>query len=448
MESSPPEPGNRKPRRPSIGSVFVRLSALSATTTALGLLTGPLQAHALGPTGRGELAAIVAVGTFLPLIAGLGFEYFVSRQIAAGAPPADVVGTIGLASLVIGLILIPVGFPLAQVLAKSRHVVYIFILAQFITLPLSLCGQVLYSSLIGMERWTRLIIIRFIPALIPAIVIVTLFILQSLTVWAVALTTFVAGLISLVPGLSVLPAVGRLHFRGEILRSAIPFSLKTWLGTLAVVTNGRLDQLLMVSMTSSRQLGLYAVAVTASSATNQLASAVGSPLLTRVAAGERNLVTMALRIVLLTVAATNIIIAATIPILLPLIFGGSFRESVPMALILLLAALPLCATLVLTPAMVADGNPTAPAFGETLTLAITIPGLIILLPILGGIGAAIISLVAYTVDAGYQLTVARSQFGGRRRDYIVPKQSDLQWTRQRLSKVFKRRSTPGAAPAS
>jgi len=416
--------------------VFLRLSFLTGGITALSLLTGPLQARALGPSGRGELAAIAVVGAFLPVIAGLGLEFFVARETARGAPKGDLIGTVGLTTLLVGLLIAPLGFPISALLAHGRHTVYIFILLQFLLLPLSLLGQGLYYMLVGLERWSYITAIRVIASVGPVPVIVVLFVLHAMTVRAVAVATVLTSLLSLIPGLLAVRRVRGFHFRMPMLRVAIPFSLKTWLGTLAVLTNGRIDQLLMIGLTSSRQLGLYAVAVTATSLSNQIVSSLSSPLLARVAGGERHLVRRAVRVTLLLVMIVNACVAVVAPFLIPLLFGSSFSDSVPMMLILLVASLPLCVTLVLTPATVADGNPAVPAIGEGMTLLITIPGLLLVLPSLGGTGAALVSLVAYGFDAVYQLWRARANFGGAYHEYVIPRSADVAWTRNRVADVL------------
>lgn len=423
-------------RRSPLLSVVTRLFLVSGSTTVIGLITGPLQARSLGPNGRGELAAITAVSLFLPIIAGFGLEAFVTRETARGTPPAEVVGTIGLTTLVVGIVLAPAGFPLSALLAGRHHIVHIFILIQFLMLPFFLLAQVVYYLLVGLERWTAITAFRLIPAVGAASVIVILFVFNSMTVSAVAIVTLSTSVIAVLPGLPAVRSIGRLQVRPSLLRNAIPFGLQTWLGTLAVLTNGRLDQLLMIGLVAPRQLGLYAVAVTASSLSTQVSYSLSSPLLSRVAAGERQLVARSLRITLSFVIAVNVLLALIIPFVLPLLFGSRFDDAVPMALILLAAAVPLCATSVLSSAMVADGHPKIPATAEGLTLLITIPGLLLLLPSMGGVGAALVSFIAYSANATFQLRAARANFGDSIRDFILPGRSDATWAWHRIKGIL------------
>jgi O-antigen/teichoic acid export membrane protein len=422
-------------RRMALSSVVMRLSFLTGFITVLGVVTGPLQARALGASGRGELAAITVAGTFLPVIAGFGLEAFVARETARGKTVGEVVGSIGVLALATGLLLAPVGIPVAALLAHGRGVVHFFILFEFLLLPFSLLAQVSYYLLVGLERWTAIMFFRLIPALGNAAVIVALFVTHAMTVEAVSIAFIATSVVAVIPALPALRHVGRLRVNFSLLRSAIPFGLKTWVGTIAVLTNGRLDQLLMISLVSSRQLGLYAVAVTTASLSNQIGYSLSSPLLSRVAAGEREIVSRSLRTTLGFVVLINLMVALITPIFLPLVFGSQFGDAVPMALILLVAAVPLCATMVLSPAMVADGRPSIPAIAEGLTLLITIPGLLLVLPSSGGVGAALVSLVAYSANAAFQLRAACVTFGGRTRDFILFKRSDTAWAYGRLREM-------------
>ncbi len=99
------------------------------------------------------------------------------------------------------------------------------------------------------------------------------------------------------------------------------------------------------------------------------------------------------------------------PTLLPLLFGPEFTAAVPMALVLLAANVPLSTTIVLSSGLQGDGAPLIPSIAEGIALVITVVGLIVLLPPLGGMGAAIVSLAAYSSSCVFQLVVARRRMG-------------------------------------
>ena len=67
-----------------LGRVTTRLALAGGSVALVGILTGPLQARALGPTGRGELAAVMTPLGFLPTLASLGLGTYVERMVARG----------------------------------------------------------------------------------------------------------------------------------------------------------------------------------------------------------------------------------------------------------------------------------------------------------------------------------------------------------------------------
>jgi O-antigen/teichoic acid export membrane protein len=397
-----------------------------------------LQARALGPSGRGELAAIVAVGAYLPAIASLGLDFFVARESARGTPRTrgEALGTAGVVMMLVGIVLALIGIPLSTWLAHGRHTVHLFILILFLGLPIGMPLLLMYWWVIGAERWSLVMLARALPILLPAVVVVVLFLLHSMTVAAVATATIAGSFVALLPALRALPSLSQLRFRWTVLRSALSFGLPAWLGTLALLTNGRLDQLLMIALVSPRQLGLYAVAVASTSLTGQITLALGSPMLSRIAGGDRGIVPRAVRTTILLVMVLNVCVALAVPLVIPLVFGSRFSGAVTMSWILLAAALPLATATVLSNCLVGDGLPGVPARGEILTLLITIPGLIVMVPRFGGLGAAWVSLVAYTVDAAYQISRSRRHFGGSLALYVVPRKDDVLWIVRRLLSLF------------
>jgi Na+-driven multidrug efflux pump len=101
--------------------------------------------------------------------------------------------------------------------------------------------------------------------------------------------------------------------------------------------------------------------------------------------------------------------------------------------VLLAARIPLAGISVLTAALAADGAPGATSIGEGIALLITVPGLILLLPTMGGLGAALVSLVAYGTSVGVQLALIRRRLGGTVRSYVLPHRADIRWARELLA---------------
>jgi O-antigen/teichoic acid export membrane protein len=178
--------------------------------------------------------------------------------------------------------------------------------------------------------------------------------------------------------------------------------------------------------------------VTLAGVSGLVGGALSPPLMARVASGETMLMARAVRIMLAATAAMNLVLALVTPWLLPAIFGQDFRGAVGMALILLVAQIPLTAAAVLSSALQAHGAPLIPTFGEAIALVITVCGLLLLLRPLGGVGAALVSLMAYSASFGFQLVMTHRKTHVAIKTFLVPDRVDLLWARAQVDALSTR----------
>jgi O-antigen/teichoic acid export membrane protein len=424
-------------QRTRIVRVVGGLASVNVITAAAGFITGPLQARALGAAGRGDLAAILVPIALAAHVLGLGLGAYASREVARGAHVRDIVGSLGGLLIPIGVAGAVGGFLVADQLAAGRATVEVFLKIGFALMPFSLSVALLYSLLSGLQEWRLLMVTRLIPVIVSVAGIVILYVTDALTVATAAAVTLGGSLASSLQLVLVLRGHGRPRFKPRVAWRGLIFGIKTWIGGLASLANHRLDQLVMIPAVPSRELGLYAVAVTLSSVPSLLTGALAPPLLTRIAQGDIALVPRALRMVLTSVLVLNLAVGAVTPVLLPLLFGSDFSDAVDMALVLLAASVPAAGVAVLMTALVAGGRPEMTSAAEVLALVVTAVGLFVLLGPLGGLGAAIVSLAAYSANFVLQLVVARRSFGGGLREYLVPTSEDARWLSARLRVKFR-----------
>jgi O-antigen/teichoic acid export membrane protein len=222
------------------------------------------------------------------------------------------------------------------------------------------------------------------------------------------------------------------------------YGAHNWLASLAILANLRLDQLLMAGLVSSRQLGLYAVAVTVATFSSVFVGALVQGMFPRVARGEPELARRSCRIALTLVAIASVGAALVIPWGLPLLFGGSFDDAVPMALILLFAGVTAAFVNVLGISLAAAGEPRATVRPQIAGLLVSLPLLILLLPSTGGLGAAVISVTTGILTAALMLVSGMRHLGGRPSDYLKPTADDFRTIRGRLL-IGARRSLEGTS---
>jgi O-antigen/teichoic acid export membrane protein len=129
------------------------------------------------------------------------------------------------------------------------------------------------------------------------------------------------------------------------------------------------------------------------------------------------------------------VLALLTPAILSLLFGPAFHGAIAMALVLLAASVPYAGASVLSAGLQADGAPLIPTVAEGIALVITVAGLVTLLRPLGGIGAAIVSLAAYSASFLFQLVMARRRTAVPVSVFLVPTRADVRWARDLLRPV-------------
>jgi O-antigen/teichoic acid export membrane protein len=231
----------------------------------------------------------------------------------------------------------------------------------------------------------------------------------------------------------------RLRLDFEVGREGTAFGLKAWLTGVSHLANSRLDQLLMVGLVESSELGLYAVAATAAEMPGLLAVAVGGALLPRVAAGDREITARSLRITLVLVGLMSLVLAVLAKPLLTLVFGTGFAAAATAMQILLIGGIFAAASRVLMSSVIGAGRPGAAAFAQFVALTITVAGLLYALPLYGIIGAAVVSFAAYAASFVVLFAVASQLLGGRWRDYLVPRAEDSQLVIRQVREMITRR---------
>jgi O-antigen/teichoic acid export membrane protein len=421
-----------------------RFLAVSVFQALAGAATGIIAARSLGPSGRGDLAAIIVPLSMAPYALSLGLTTFASRAAAAGRRLGLVLGTAGTMAFGIGCIAIPGGIALAHVLARDHQGVLTVLIVGFALLPVTLASNVLADMGLGLQRWGSVTAQRLVPMVTALVGYVALLALGRFTAASAGAVVLAGGLASVLPFAPVAKRARPLEFEAKVAREALRFGSRALPITVSQLLNHRLDQFLMVPLVSRRQLGLYAVAVTVSSLAGMLANAMNTVLYPKFAAGEDLGVARSLRRGLFAVTCIAVVTAIVSPVLLPAAFGSAFRDAVPMVLILLAASIPLAGVTILSAIFAAGKRILAAGMSEIGTLVLTVVGLLLLLRPLGGVGAAIVSLVAYSANFAWLLRLARKDHGGRWTDYLIIRRAELAEARGALRRLATLR---GSEPA-
>jgi O-antigen/teichoic acid export membrane protein len=364
---------------------------------------------------------------FLPTLASLGLGTYVERMVARGKRPGLAVGSLLPVCLAIGFAIAVVSPLIAGALANGRAVVYTMLVVGLVLFPFSMFVLMLIDVSVGLEEWRPVMTCRVIPPLAQAICIPALFLTHRLTVTSAAIVSFGASITLLLPLLGTWRRCRPLGFEFAELRAGVVYGAKCWVGGLSNMVNNRLDQLLMVALVSSRILGLYAIAVVlATFFINPIVTAISTAAGPRWSRGADELAQRLCRMTLYGAMVVRLGIAVLSPFVIRFAFGAAFAAALPMTLILLVGTVPNAAGGILSMSVSASGHPGYSARGETLGLVVTVIGLAIALPTLGGVGAALVSVAAYSAQFAFMLRYAKRIHGGRYHDYLVLNTNDRQ----------------------
>jgi O-antigen/teichoic acid export membrane protein len=427
-------------RRPALW-----LAAGNLTFNLLGLATGPILARALGPSGRGTLAAILVPLFVASWVAALGLPAFARFSAAREGRPRVLMTTLAVMAVAIGLVAFAAAPTIASALAEGRDVVHDLLLVGLALLPVLIFGNVVFSTIAGLELWRLTVTAQLLPPVATLVGLAALWAADGLTVTTAAIVSIGCLFLVFLPGALALRGAGAFRFERRLARQGLAFGLRAWPGQLSSVANARLDQLLMITLVSPADLGFYVVAWTVSTGPAVLGKAFAFAHGPRIARGEERRVFVGCRLLMPLALVATAGIAALTPLVLPLLFGAAFEAAIPLALILLGSAVPYQGAVFLGEALSASGRPGRYSIGQVVALCITVPGLLLLLPWMGVTAAALVSVAAHLAQFVYLLGAAHRRFGGSYRDLLLPRRSDVGILRSALPAEIRRRRSGEAA---
>ncbi|HWC07708.1 MAG: hypothetical protein QOE75_10 [Solirubrobacterales bacterium] len=389
------------------------------------LATGIIVARALGPAGRGELAATLLIAQIAAWSTNIGSTEAISYHHSRHPKDAGKLMTSWLVLIMPLSLLAVAGSILLLPLLFAAQTDEALDLAQLymLSVPLILIQGVFSGTLLADEDFNFYNLTRFILPAFAAVSYGLLWLVDDFTVaWALAANA-AAGLITVaLLGWRSLRRYPLGGYDWPLLRKTAWYGLKSHGGSLSATINARLDLAIIPAFLSAASVGLYSVATNISSILPVLTGTVALMLLP-VAARRQG----SSRTVILTMQATlGIALAIAIPLeivapwALELIYGSGFDDAAEPLRLLLPGAVASAASTVLWSGMLAEDRPFAATMAIVPGAIATVVGLIIFLPSYGLNAAAIITTVVY---AGQLIALAelyRRTLKIRWRHYLFP----------------------------
>jgi O-antigen/teichoic acid export membrane protein len=379
-----------------------RTSLANVAAAGAGALAGIVIARALGPTVRGEYAAVLAWFGMVLVIGQLGqtsaTTYFVARHPGRGA---DYLATSRNLMVVSGAVTLAVGIALAPLLAAGDTTVTWGYRLMFATCLAGFVGASYTFSLqaLHLPRWN---LVRVVQPVGYAVAVGALHLLGGLELLtALALLSLTIGA-QAVLAWRLCAGQGLGGGRGELLlaRPLMRYGLSQLAASVPATLTSRLDKLVLSLAVVPAALGNYAVAASLTALAVPVTSGLGSVVFPRFASRSLSPKSQARLQRQVLWASAGIGVGLVLPMALlapwfvPLVFGPGFDDAARLVLLLAPGGVFLACGQVCENLLRGHGRPLAVARSQVVAAVLMVAMLAALVPAAGVAGAAIAASTA------------------------------------------------------
>ncbi len=394
----------------------------------LSFLSGPLLARAVGPTGRGAVAAVGVYDEATTRLFNFGVPEAIGYFSKEGqATPHDLLRAArryGLLALPFSILtaLLVVAYPLSDLEPATRVIAFLLVAWSPI---MSTYGRSARMIIAGRGDLRKMSVLTLIPNTITIIVYASAWAMGYLTVPVAVGTLAAANFGGYVYVWWQLRSERETAGTRFSITALLRYGAKALPGTLSDLANNRLDQIIILPILGATELGYYAVAVGINFVLLQLGISMAVGTYSRVSVGDRpgrrSPAARQLRRTLIFTGTLGIGLLLVIPFVIPLLYGEAFHDSVAPAMVLVPGTIFYCLYIVAFQIANALNCPQKASTGSVVALVITVVGLLVLVPRYGIIAAAGVSTGAYIVRFAMTAALLRSSgvYG------LIPTPSDV-----------------------
>ena len=419
---------------------------------ALTMISSLVGARALGPAGRGDLLVVVLWPPVIAMLAGAGlptaYRYWMAKEPERGS---RLFSNAVVYTIVVGLVAVTLADLLVPHLVGNRSAQVMMLVRIYqINIPAALFLDLMRGLLEGTRRFGWAGAARLIFFGVQGIGFAVLWLAGHLTVTSACLIMIGSQAASML--LALIAVLHQLRPAWEPnwteFKTSLRYSLRDYPGIVSDYTTLRLDQLMLVGIAPNVAIGLYRTATTLSEMTTLAADAIADALMPEVASSQDNraeaLTARSLRLAIYMHLILFAPLWLAAPFLLRILFGESFVPATSAFRWLLLAAGVWSCGSIITSALRGFGHPGVSTFARFAASVVTAVTLVILLPRLGIKGAAISSLIGYSVMLGIalfgfiktrEMQLWANCLRPQRRDIVIPNWRSLPGRQRETSEV-------------
>ncbi|WFG44927.1 lipopolysaccharide biosynthesis protein [Pseudonocardia alni] len=415
---------------PQMRRAVLLMTASSVLTPAVGLLTQPMLAQALGVEGRGQMAAALAPSLLVVSVATFGLPEALTYYIAK---KPEITGralrSAMLVSVLLGLVCLGLTYLVLPFLSAGDPLVAdLTLLAVALTVPAMAIGA-LRGAAMGRQMWGTVAVERLVSTVSRLVIFLVLWPMGLLDPVAAVAVTAAAPIWSGVVFWRLLLPDRQHRTRpppDAITRKILSFGVRIWFGAVASMLLSRFAQVLMAPLSDLVQLGLFTVATTVSDLPLVIAMAIQGALFgVSSQLNDAGKLTQSARLTLLASLLGCTGLALTVPFWLAPLFGAEFGDALVPTLLLLLSALICTPGLLAATGVSAWGRPGLRSIGLTVTLVVNGALFLVLVPTSGAVGASLASVVGNVVLTGFMVVSASRLMQVPARDFLLVRTADL-----------------------
>jgi O-antigen/teichoic acid export membrane protein len=427
-------------RRPSVLSSTLSTFTVGVASSVLSLANVLIVARVLGPSGRGQIVFLMTMAMLTSRFAALGVQ---EANVNFGSTEPELRGRLATNSLVLALVAGGMGAAIVLALAAvfpafGGHSDTALRWLALGSVPMLVFNGSLLRLVHADYRFGLANLSTFITPAVNLALSAAFALADALTV-GTALLSWLAGWAVGTVLLAVYTQLRLAAFDSPdagLARRMLGFGLKSHLGRLMSVGNYRLDQWFLGALSSSREPGLYSIAVAWFETLTFLPTALATVLRPHVArATPREAAARTAAAFRITALVTVVFVIAMIllaPFLCVTFFGEEFRGSIGQLRVLAFGAFGLMALRIIGSSLAGQGKPLLETAAIAVGLAATIVLDVALIPPFGAMGAAAASVAAYSA-IGLAIVFLFTRALDTRWSDLRPRRADLQllWSRLR-----------------
>ncbi len=374
--------------------------------TLFGLVGSIILARWLGPSQRGVFAAIILIPTSVQYFINFGLSsttiYFVAQPDSDKNTIWSNLIVISLVQSILGIIIgyFVINAYLQNYEAEIINLGHLYLL----TVPFGLFSMYATYFLQGASYFKVTNLLKCIVPIGYCIGIIWLKFQQHLTIDNLVYVQLIIQFSYLIIALFLLYKILLIRFAFKIeynfIHQMLSYSVKIWFGDISQLANSRIDQFLIGGILSSKDLGIYTVAVSVAKFTSVFADAVRTIMLPAVTSKNsfQEKVAETLNFYKkywIFSIFFHLIFVFSLPILIPFVFGNAYSEAIIICQILVIGSFFINAKTVLSGGILGMGFPEIMSYVEVIGMIISLIFSMLMINFYGLIGVGLAIAFSY-----------------------------------------------------